>query len=156
MERLELKKCVFGVPKIQILGYSISAEGQEISPDKIDAVKNYSRPINETTLRRFIGMVSFCRSFIDKFTDKAAPLYELLKKENEFKWREEQEISFEKLKLAMISAPVLVHPDTTKPYIMHTDASKIGIGAALFQKQADDTIRPVAYSSRKLIAAELN
>ncbi|OMJ24854.1 hypothetical protein AYI69_g4498 [Smittium culicis] len=69
-----VEKIIFGVPKIQILGYSISEEGQEISPEKIEAVKNYPRPTNETSLRRFIVMVSFCRSFISSFTETAEPL----------------------------------------------------------------------------------
>ncbi|OMJ24159.1 Retrovirus-related Pol polyprotein from transposon [Smittium culicis] len=154
--KLNKEECIFGVPKVQILGYNISENGQEISPDKIDAVKNYPRPTNETTLRRFIGMVSFCRSFIDNFTDNAAPLYELLKKGNGFIWTSAQEKSFKRLKNSMVNAPVLIHPDTSKPYIMYTDASKIEIAAALFQKQSDGSVRSVAYSSRKLIAAELN
>ncbi|OMJ13462.1 Transposon Tf2-11 polyprotein [Smittium culicis] len=56
----------------------------------------------------------------------------------------------------MTTAPVLAHPDTTRSYIMYTDASNIGIGASLHQLQSDNTIRPIAYTSRKLLAAEIN
>ncbi|OMJ13635.1 Transposon Tf2-6 polyprotein [Smittium culicis] len=56
----------------------------------------------------------------------------------------------------MTTAPVLAHPDTTRSYIMYTDASNIGIGASLHQLQPDKSIRPIAYASRKLIAAERN
>ncbi|OMJ13680.1 Transposon Tf2-9 polyprotein [Smittium culicis] len=55
----------------------------------------------------------------------------------------------------MVNSPVLLHSDTSKPYIKYTDASKIGITAALFQKHSDESVTPVAYS-RKLIAAEFN
>ncbi|OMJ10796.1 Retrovirus-related Pol polyprotein from transposon [Smittium culicis] len=48
--KLNKDKCTFGVLKVQILGYTISENGQEISPDKIYAVKNYPRPTNETSL----------------------------------------------------------------------------------------------------------
>ncbi|OLY82314.1 Retrovirus-related Pol polyprotein from transposon 17.6 [Smittium mucronatum] len=39
---------------------------------------------------------------------------------------------------------------------MYTDASNIEIGASLHQLQNGNTIRPIAYASSKLIAAELN
>ncbi|OLY78426.1 Retrovirus-related Pol polyprotein from transposon 17.6 [Smittium mucronatum] len=39
---------------------------------------------------------------------------------------------------------------------MYTDASNIGIGASLHQTQTDGTVRPIAYASRKLIAAEID
>ncbi|OMJ26577.1 Retrovirus-related Pol polyprotein from transposon [Smittium culicis] len=102
------------------------------------------------------SMTSFCRSFMDGFTELAAPLYKLLNKETSFNWNSDCEIAFQKLKNAMISAPALAHPDTTQSYIMYTDASNIGIGASLHQKQSDKTIRPIAYTSRKLLPAEVN
>ncbi|OMJ22529.1 Transposon Tf2-6 polyprotein, partial [Smittium culicis] len=102
------------------------------------------------------GMTSFCRSFIDDFTNLAAPLYTLLQKETLFDWNSNCETSFQKLKMAMTSAPVLAHPDTSKPYIMYTDASNVGIGASLHQKQPDGSVRPIAYAIRKLLPAERN
>ncbi|OMJ12782.1 Transposon Tf2-11 polyprotein, partial [Smittium culicis] len=58
--------------------------------------------------------------------------------------------------MAMISALVLAHPDTSISYIMYSDASNVGIGASLHQRQSDNTIRPIAYASRKLLPAEVN
>ncbi|OMJ08738.1 Transposon Tf2-9 polyprotein [Smittium culicis] len=141
--KLNPKKCIFAVPKVDILGYTVSENGQEIAEEKICAVKKFPRPTNVPTLRRFLGMVSFCRSFIDDFTNIAAQLYKLLQKDTAFDWNNYCETSFEKLKYAMITAPVLAHPDTCKSYIMYTDASNVGIGASLHQKQDDGTIRPI-------------
>ncbi|OMJ26997.1 Pol polyprotein [Smittium culicis] len=123
------KKCLFAVPKIEILGFTVSEKGQEISNSKIEAVKNFPRPNSVSTVRRFLGMVSFCRSFIDKFTEIASPLYKLLEKESGFKWNSDCETAFQRLITAMKTAPVLAHPDTTRSYIMYTDASNIVIGA---------------------------
>ncbi|OMJ22103.1 Retrovirus-related Pol polyprotein from transposon [Smittium culicis] len=154
--KLNSKKCIFSVPKVDILGFTVSEHGQEIADTKISAVKDFPRPTSVPTLRRFLGMTSFCRSFIDNFTELAAPLYTLLQKDKAFDWDSDCETSFQKLKNAMISAPVLAHPDTSKPYIMYTDASNVGIGASLHQKQYDGTVRPIAYASRKLLPAERN
>ena len=51
--------------------------------------------------------------------------------------------------------PVLVYPDLTKPFILDTDASGVGIGAVLSQKQGG-TERVVAYYSRVLTKSERN
>ena len=50
-----------------------------------------------------------------------------------FEWKERHQNTFMKLKEAIIQAPILRYPDTTKPYIMYTDASDNACGAQLSQ-----------------------
>ena len=40
-----------------------------------------------------------------------------------FEWKEVHQDTFTKLKKTIIQAPILQYPDTTKPYIVYTDAS---------------------------------
>ena len=47
-------------------------------------------------------------------------------------------------------------PDTTKPFILETDASKWAIGATLLQKQEDGQIHPCGYLSHALTQTERN
>jgi hypothetical protein len=49
----------------------------------------------------------------------------------------------------------MAYPDYQKPYIVHTDASKDGLGAVLYQEQ-EETMRVIAYASRSLTNAEKN
>ena len=49
----------------------------------------------------------------------------------------------------------MAFPQYTRPFILHTDASEQGLGAALYQKQAGQ-LRVIAYGSRALTAAERN
>jgi hypothetical protein len=42
------------------------------------------------------------------------------------------------LKTYLTSAPILAHPDFTKPFILDTDASGTAIGAVLSQMQDDN------------------
>ena len=72
-----------------------------------------------------------------------------------FTWSHEAQAAFEKLKTAMMTAPVLQMPDLQKPFRVHTDACQFAVGATLEQKFQGD-YRPVAYFSRKLLPAQRN
>ena len=61
----------------------------------------------------------------------AAPLSNLLKKESTWRWTEREQLSFEGLKTALNTAPMLVYPDFTHPYPYATDASSIAVGVVL-------------------------
>ena len=61
-----------------------------------------------------------------------------------FEWKEIHQNAFMKLKEAIIQAPILRYPDTTKPYIVYTDASDDACGAQLSQIH-DGTEFPVAF-----------
>ena len=50
-----------------------------------------------------------------------------------FTWGSEQQSSFEKLKVAIAIAPVLVVVDPRKPFVVETDASASTVGAVLLQ-----------------------
>ena len=53
----------------------------------------------------------------------------------------------------LITAPILAHPDFSKPFILDTDASDQAIGAVLAQR-FDNKERVVAYASRTLMKTE--
>ena len=61
-----------------------------------------------------------------------------------FEWKEIHQDAFMKLKEAIIQAPIQQYPDTTKPYIVYTDASDDACGAQLSQTH-DGTEFPVAF-----------
>lgn len=62
----------------------------------------------------------------------------------------------DELKERLTTAPVLAHPDYTKPFIVHTDASTTGLGVGLSQKDAEGNEHPIVYLSRTLSPAENN
>jgi hypothetical protein len=106
-------------------------------------------------------MASYYRRFIKNFAHIASPVNELTKgdKSNKEKvdWSKECEAVFQTLKTYLIQASVLQVYDPKRLVVMETDASQFAIGAALLQSMDNsDTLRPVAYFSRKLKAAERN
>ena len=64
-----------------------------------------------------------------------------------------EEASFQSLKEALSTAPVLVSPDPELPYEVFTDASDFALGAVLLQNQGKNN-QPIAYLSRKLSPTE--
>ena len=82
----------------------------------------------------------------------------LLKKDVLFQWTSECQAVFEKLKSLLTTALVLAYPsfEAGTEFILETDASKIGLGAVLVQKQTDNRIHPIAYALRSLNPHEKN
>jgi len=72
---------------------------------------------------------------------------------NKVIWGDPQELAFHRLRSLLSQAPILRMPDFSKPFILQTDASNVGLGAALCQEH-DGDIFPVAYASKKLLDRE--
>ena len=64
--------------------------------------------------------------------------------------------AFDLLKQAFTIAPVLLHPDPTKPFEVKMDASDFVIGVILSQPDEVSVLHPVAYYSHKFTAPEIN
>ena len=71
-------------------------------------------------------MTGYYRKSITQFSDMARPLTKLLAHDCEFKWTSQCNIPFQMLKDKLCSAPILKYPDTSKLYMLYTDASKYG------------------------------
>jgi RNase H-like domain found in reverse transcriptase/Integrase zinc binding domain/PHD-finger/Integrase core domain len=96
------------------------------------------------------------RKYIPGYALLAAPLQVMMRKNVSFVWSDEAIVSFEALKEALCSAPVLALPDWDRQFILTTDWSRIAIGAVLSQVQPSGEEHPVAFASRALTAPERN
>ena len=153
----KLEKCEFGVDQVEFLGYVVSTVGVQMDPKKVAAVVEWSRPTTVKALQRFIGFANFYRRFIGNFSSIAKPLNSLCSpKSGQFLWSAEAEGAFQALKQAFSDAPILMHPDSSKSFVMETDSSGFGLGAVLSQKFDDGRFHPVGYYSRSLTPAERN
>jgi phospholipid-translocating ATPase len=94
-------------------------------------------------------MAGYYRNFIKNFATIAAPLTDLTKLREPFRWGPEQQRAFDILKHALVTAPILAHPDVSRPYILYTDASDKAIGAILVQKDDEGIERVISYLSHK-------
>ena len=132
------------------------------SRDNLKAITKYPKPVMDTTIKGFIRLVGHYRHFIKDFTKIADPLHEYARDDTAKKKKERVVLNevarsaFHKLKKAVMSAPVLTYPDPNKEYFPKTDATKLGLGAVLSQKQSDGRYHQVAFRSRALHGMENN
>ncbi|KAI4899740.1 hypothetical protein NFI96_016540 [Prochilodus magdalenae] len=152
------EKCEFHLSSVSFLGYIISSEGVVMDDRKITAVANWPIPNSIRELQKFLGFANFYRRFIRNFSSVAAPLTSLLKgNAKRLVWNPQAGSAFEELKRRFTTAPLLQHPDPTKPFVVEVDASNVGVGAVLSQRSGEPPkLRPVAYFSHKLSPAERN
>ena len=182
--KLNPAKCQFVQPSVKCLGHVVSKRGVETDPDKIEAVKSWPKPKNVKELKSFLGFAGYYRRFIQHYSKLAKPLNELMQlyepvrkrgrarpppksnKKTEGKrpspdtpfgdnWTNDCQVAFDILILRLTTAPTLQFADYNAPFIVHTDASTHGLGAALYQ-QHEGHLKPVAYASRGLSKSEAN
>ena len=102
------------------------------------------------------------RQFIKGFLQIAQPLNEHLARDGASRKREwvslseDTSVVFQALKQVCMNSPVLAFAYYMNDFLLKTDASKEGLGAVLFQKQADGQFHPGAYGSQALAAHEKN
>ncbi|GBM49760.1 Transposon Ty3-G Gag-Pol polyprotein [Araneus ventricosus] len=153
--KLSPKKCRFFQKVVTYLGHVISAEGVKTDPGKIKAVVDWPRPETVHDVRSFLGLFTYYRRFVKNFFTIARPLHKLTEAKSNFNWTEECEKSFNSLKQALTSSPILTYPRTDKDFILDTDASNEGIGAVLSQNIGNEE-RVIAYFSKSLGKPERN
>ncbi|GJR59122.1 putative reverse transcriptase domain-containing protein [Tanacetum coccineum] len=118
------KKCVFMTPKVLFLGYVVSGDGIQVDESKVAVVQEWPTPTTITEVRSFHGKV-ICLDGGSRVGFS--------------------ELAFQVVKEKLTTAPILILPDFSKVFELHTDASKVAIGGVLSQGG-----RPVAYFSEKL------
>ena len=91
----KFKKCEFWLEKVAFLGHIVSSEGISVDPVKIEAVSKWSRPNNTFEIRDFLGLVGYCRRFVERFSRIAILLTQLTRKNQKFEWTEDCERSFQ-------------------------------------------------------------
>jgi hypothetical protein len=142
--KVNAKKSFFGMAKLEYLGYNISRTGIAPIPKKVQGIQAIQPPKTRKQLRCFIRMVNFYRNNWRQRSELLAPLSELTSTKNTFKWEKAHQANFEAIKRVIGREVLLAYPDFNARFHVHTDASKLQIGAVISQNG-----KPIAFYLKK-------
>uniref|UniRef100_A0A0A9YGK9 RNA-directed DNA polymerase n=1 Tax=Lygus hesperus TaxID=30085 RepID=A0A0A9YGK9_LYGHE len=150
-EKTELKKNT-----VRYLGHIISETGISVDPLKVNAIKDMKELTNVKEVQRFLGMVNFVAKFVPLKSEILEPISSLLSPKKAWIWGTQQQKSFETVKTVLTTTPCLALYSPDRETVISCDASMMGLGAVLLQKQPSGELRPISYASRTLLPAEKN
>ena len=83
----------------------------------------------------FIGLAFYYHRFVKVFTQIAQPLQNVTHKGVPFTWTQQCQKAFDhdQLKQKLATALILTYPTAKQAFVLETDTSKVGLGAAQSQ-----------------------
>jgi len=150
------EKCVWKVRKVPFLGVVMGEGRVEMEENKVEGVLKWPTPRCVRDIRKFLGLANYYRRFVKNFAKVALPMNRLTRKDEKWKWGEEQQAAFKQLKSIFTTRPVLATPELDKEFRVEADASNFATGGVLLVKCDDDLWRPVAFISKALNETERN
>ena len=161
--KMKWSKCDFFKKEIHYLEHLISPEGISPLPNKLDCIQHMPALKNAKEIKQFLGLTGYYRKFVPRFADISRPLTTLTKIDKKFEWTPACQKSFDLLKENLCGEPILKYADTSKPYILYTDASKFSLAGVLTQShtavidgKSTTTDHPVAFVSGLFRGSQLN
>ncbi|GKT28114.1 DDE-type integrase/transposase/recombinase [Aduncisulcus paluster] len=156
MQQLPLSCRQQGVRKIEYLGMELNEKGQTVAKSRLQGIKDIVDPRNKKELRTLLGFLGYFRKFIRNYATTINPLMMLMAKKQRFCWEAPQKEALAKIRQALLQRPMLSQIDYKKRIILRTDASDIGAGGVLLQKDDSGEEEHILYVSKAFRGAQLN
>lgn len=148
-------KCNLLQTRVEYLGHIVENACIQPSEHKPIAVIKFPKPQCVKDVQSFLGPTGYFRKFVHRYSAIAHPIPDLLRKDVKFRFGALELGAFNKLKLMLSIAPVLKLYRSDAETELHTDASGLGYGATLLQRDTEDgAFYPVYYTSGKTTSAE--
>jgi hypothetical protein len=112
--RLNPHKCIFYIKSSCLLGFLVSQTGIMVDPIKVEAILQLPPPCTIRQLQGLQGKANFLCCFIVNYANITKGFMCFLKKDTPFIWDERAQESFDALKKAVVSTPLLKSPDYSK------------------------------------------
>ena len=129
---LDLRKCVFFVPEVELCGYLWGKGVRKTTPGKLMAIEKWEPPTTVTRLRAFLVFTNYYSGFVEGYAKVVSPTMDCLqvnKKEgkkgsqNCVPWGPEQQMAFDTIKARMCGNLLLQRVNPDKHFVLRTDAS---------------------------------
>ena len=136
--------------KVKFLGHEFGYNTIKPIHSKLAAIHKIPSPTGKVALMSLIGALNFYTKFLEKLHINLKAFYDLLPKNTSWKWTDEHERLFQKLKMSLTSETELTIPNTKHPFFITVDASLVGLGAVIFQLNDQNKMKVISYNSRIL------
>ncbi|KRH94790.1 pol polyprotein, partial [Pseudoloma neurophilia] len=141
--------------QVRFLGFMIGNGKMWITNKHINDTIGIKEQKNRKDFQSQLGFLGYLRNFIPNFSMTMKSLYRLLKNEKKFIFTDEARYSLDMIKTDVMGNEPLILPDLQKPFIIYTDASQIGMSAALVQDNHGN-LEIVQWASKRFLLRELN
>ena len=150
------EKCEFHSELVEYLGYIFSPSSLTMSDDKVKIIQDWPEPKKVKNIQSFLGFTNFYCQFIFNYSDIVIPLTCLTRKDIPWKFNSFCIDTFNSLKKAFNSTPILTHWIPDAQLIIETDALDYALTAILSIVNKDNKVHPVAFHSCTFTVMELN
>lgn len=140
--------------EVEYLGHRVDAQGLHPVEKKVKAIMDAPTPTNVTEFKAYLGLLNYYKKILPNLATLLAPLHELLRQNVNWTWQQKQEEAFQKSKMLLNSADVLIHYSVDRELLLSCDASPYGVGAVLSHRMDDGSERPLGFMSHTLSPAE--
>ena len=123
---------------VDFCGYQITKEGMKPSPKKVAAIQSYPEPLDESSMRTFLGMTNQFSKFFPDLSHVCKPLRERLKKEVVYEFGPVEKKHFNLIKDAMSAKMNLVAYSPERFTRIYHDSCDTGLGYILCQKHDEE------------------
>jgi len=150
------EKYKFHSELVEYLGYILSSSGLIMSDNKVKIIQDWPEPKKVKDIQSFLGFANFYCWFIFNYSNIVISLIHLIQKDIPWKFNSSCYDTFNSLKKAFISAPILTHWIPNAQLIVETDALDYILTAILFIVNEENEVHLVAFHSYTFITVELN
>jgi len=126
-----------------------------IDPFKVEVILKLPPPRTIRQLQSLQGKANFLRRFIANYVEVTKGFMHLLKKDVPFYWDYQANWSFEALKEALTSSPILSPPDYIKNFLLYLAVVESTTGMVLVQEGENHLEHVIYYLYRALMGPEL-
>ena len=155
---LKFSKTWLGFKEVKFFGYLCKENSYGLTDERKEAINSIPFPSSTKQMQSFLGSALFFKTFVPNYSDKAAPLNDMVRKNFNWDrqtWKRDYVKDFENMKKALLNSFEIYYPDYNLTWILRSDASEVGIGAALFQvieigSIKENILQPIGFASQKL------
>ncbi|RMC21511.1 hypothetical protein DUI87_02377 [Hirundo rustica rustica] len=142
-------KLQFVEEEVKYLGHYLRKGEKKIDPERVKGILSIPPPKSKKQIRQLLGLMGYCRQWIENYSTKVKFLYEKLSQGGLVKWDEKDDKHLKALRHDLVNAPVLSLPDLKRPFYLFVNTDSGTAYGVLTQEWAGKK-KPVGYLSKLL------